>query len=170
MSGSIKKGRKPSKRSAGRPKAEISLKQLERLCELQPTHEELATYFQVSARTIERFLQTPEGKQAAEWGYGRGRISLRRQQFKLLREGSNTMAIWLGKQILGQRDKVEQTLRTPPGDPLRIEAEVSDRRQAILLNQLFAPEEIAAAHQKMLERERVAQAAAMDHGQTTQVH
>ena len=87
------------------------------------------------------------------------------------------MNIWLGKQYLGQRDKQEQTLRTPPGDPLRIEAEINDRRQAILLNELFAPEEIAAAHQKMLERERATPAAAgnptaapTDHGQTPQVH
>jgi hypothetical protein len=92
-----------------------------------------------------------------------GRISLRRQQFKMLREGSTAMAIWLGKQYLGQRDRVEQTLRTPPGDPLRIEAEVSDRRQAVLLNELFGPEEIAAAHQKMLERERVEPPAAKAH-------
>jgi hypothetical protein len=68
-------------------------------------------------------------------------------------------------------------LRTPPGDPIRIAAEVTDRRQAILLNELFGPEEIAAAHQKMLERERATQAAAenptaapTDHGQTPKVH
>ena len=64
------------------------------------------------------------------------------------------MAIWLGKQILGQRDKLDTTLRTPPGEAFRIEAEVNDRKQAILLNQLFSPEEIAAAHQKLEELER----------------
>jgi hypothetical protein len=174
---SIKKGGEPLKKTRGRPKAEVDLKQLEKLCELQCTHEELATYFRVSVSTIERLLQTPEGKEAAQWGYGCGKISIRRQQFKLLKAGSSAMAVWLGKQYLGQRDRMEQTLRTPPGEAFRIEAEVSDRRQAILLNELFAPEEIAAAHQKLLERERAAQAAAenptalpTDHGQTPKVH
>lgn len=47
------------------------------------------------------------------------------------------MAIWLGKQYLGQRDHLEQTLGTPPVDPLLIEAEITDRKQALLLNELF---------------------------------
>lgn len=121
---------------------------------MQATQQELATFFRVSERTIERLAATPKVAEIIERGRAVGRISVRRQQFKLLKAGSNTMAIWLGKQYLGQRDKVEQTLRTPPGDPLRIEAEVTDRKQAILLNELFAPDEIAAAHQKLLERER----------------
>jgi len=154
LSGSIKKGREALKKTRGRPKAEIDLRQLERLCELQCTHEELATFFRVSTKTIERLAATPEGREAIDRGAALGRISLRRQQFKLAREGSAVMNIWLGKQYLGQRDKQEQTLRTPPGDPLRIEAEVSDRKQAVLLNQLFTPEEIASAHQKLEELER----------------
>gem|GEM_PF-555866 len=177
MSRSIKKPRDRSERKAGRPRAEVDLKQLEKLCELQCTQEELATFFRVSLSTIKRLAATPEVRQLIDRGAALGRIAVRRQQFKLLREGSATMAIWLGKQYLGQRDKVEQTLRTPPGDPLRIEAEVTDRRQALLLNELFAPDEIAAAHQRMLERERTTQAAAgnptaapTDHGQTPKVH
>ena len=154
MSGSIKKGRKALKKTRGRPKAEIDLRQLERLCELQCTHEELATFFRVSTKTIERFAATPEGREAIDRGAALGRISLRRQQFKLLRGGSTAMAIWLGKQILGQRDKLDTTLRSPPGEAFRIEAEVNDRKQAILLNQLFSPEEIASAHLKLEELER----------------
>jgi hypothetical protein len=157
---SIKKGGLPLKKTRGRPKAEVDLKQLEKLCELLCTHQELATYFRVSVSTIERLAATPAGGEAIERGRNLGKISVRRQQFKLLKAGSPVLAIWLGKQYLGQRDKLEQTLRTPPGEAFRIEAEVSDRRQAILLNELFSPDEIAAAHQKMLERERAAQAAA----------
>ncbi|HZL25106.1 MAG TPA: hypothetical protein VFC39_01095 [Acidobacteriaceae bacterium] len=170
MSRSIKKPRDRSERKAGRPRAEVDLKQLEKLCELQCTQEELATFFRVSLSTIKRLAATPEVRQLIDRGAALGRIAVRRQQFKLLREGSATMAIWLGKQYLGQRDKVEQTLRTPPGDAFRIEAEVSDRRQALLLNELFAPEEIAAAHQKMLDQERAAHPATTDHGQTPKVH
>jgi hypothetical protein len=162
LSRSIKEPGGRSERKPGRPRADVDLEQLEKLCELQCTQEEIASFFGLSLSTIKRLAATPEGGAAIERGQALGRISLRRQQFKLLREGSNTMAIWLGKQYLGQRDKIEQTLRTPPGDPLRIEAEISDRRQAILLNELFGPEEIAAAHQKMLERERAKPPAAKD--------
>jgi hypothetical protein len=154
LSGSIKQRPEALKKTRGRPRAEIDLKQLERLCELQCTQEELATFFRVSTKTIERLAATSEGPEAIDRGAALGRISLRRQQFKLLRGGSTAMAIWLGKQILGERDRLDTTLRTPPGEAFRIEAEVNDRKQAILLNQLFSPEEIASAHQKLEELER----------------
>ena len=35
-------------------------------------------------------------------------MSLRRQQFKSAEAGNVTMQIWLGKQYLGQTDKVEE--------------------------------------------------------------
>ena len=40
---------------------------------------------------------------------GLGKISLRRNQWRLA-EKSATMAIWLGKQYLGQRDQVEASV------------------------------------------------------------
>ena len=41
-----------------------------------------------------------------ERGKGKGRISVRRMQMKLLEQGNATMGVWLGKQILGQTDQV----------------------------------------------------------------
>jgi len=117
------------------------------------TQDELAGFFGVSLSTIERLFKTPDGEEAAQRGYNLGKIRVRRQQLNLLKEGNVTMAIWLGKQFLGQRDKVEQTLRTPPGDPLRIDADVHDRRTALLLTELFSPDEIAAARRKLQEIE-----------------
>jgi len=177
LSRSIKKPKGRPERKPGRPPADVDLEQFEKLYELQCTQEEIASFFRLSLSTIKRLAATPEVRNILDRGAALGRISIRRQQFRLLREGSNTMAIWLGKQYLGQREKIDTTLRTPPGEALRIEAEISDRRQAILLNELFAPEEIAAAHQKMLERERATPAAAgnptaapTDHGQTSKTH
>ena len=40
---------------------------------------------------------------------GLGKISLRRNQWRLA-EKSATMAIWLGKQYLGQKDQVEASV------------------------------------------------------------
>jgi hypothetical protein len=39
-------------------------------------------------------------------GKAKGRISVRRQQLKLLEAGNATMGVWLGKNILGQTDEV----------------------------------------------------------------
>ena len=42
------------------------------------------------------------------WGRATGKLSLRRKQIQIMEETNNsTMAIWLGKQILGQTDKQE---------------------------------------------------------------
>ena len=38
-----------------------------------------------------------------------GKASLRRTQFKIAEKGNSAMAIFLGKQYLGQTDKAEQT-------------------------------------------------------------
>jgi len=52
-------------------------------------------------------------------GMERGRASLRSFQFQLAKAGNPTMNIWLGKQYLGQSDRVQQEisgeLKTTPG-------------------------------------------------------
>lgn len=45
-------------------------------------------------------------------GRADGRSSLRRMQFQTAEKGNPTMQIWLGKQLLGQRDKIEQEIDT----------------------------------------------------------
>jgi hypothetical protein len=87
-------------------RAEIDLVELEKLCGLQCTDEEIAAWFNVSVRTIERRRQEPEFSEVMHRGRARGRISVRRMQMKLLEQGNASMGIWLGKQLLGQRDNV----------------------------------------------------------------
>jgi hypothetical protein len=41
-----------------------------------------------------------------ERGKARGRLSLRRAQLKMVEDGNATMGIWLGKNVLGQRDEI----------------------------------------------------------------
>jgi hypothetical protein len=41
-----------------------------------------------------------------ERGKAKGRISMRRAQLRILENGNATMAIWLGKQYLGQTDEI----------------------------------------------------------------
>src|SRR5215471_10857838 len=86
--------------------AEINLGELERLCMMQCTDEEISAFFNVTTRTIERRRKNPKFREAMDRGKAKGRISVRRQQFKLLEAGNATMGVWLGKQILGQTDEV----------------------------------------------------------------
>lgn len=90
----------------GRPKKEIDADQFEKLCGLQCTLTEIASYFHCSEDTVERWCKRNYSLTFAE-AYkkhsGSGKISLRRAQFRLA-EKSAAMAIWLGKQYLNQRD------------------------------------------------------------------
>lgn len=92
----------------GRPKIKIDRKSFEKLCFLQCTLEEVAAFFCCSVDTIERWCKREYRASFAEvFGQKRqvGKISLRRAQFRLA-ERSATMAIFMGKQYLGQREDV----------------------------------------------------------------
>lgn len=86
------------KNKVGRPRAKIDAEQVEKLASMQCTYEEIASFFGVSKSTISDNFRTEITK-----GRSVGKISLRRNQFKLS-ETNATMAIWLGKQYLGQRE------------------------------------------------------------------
>src|SRR5271163_4048836 len=87
-------------------KAGIDLAELEKLCGLQCTDEEIAAWFNVTTRTIERRRKVKKFASVMDRGKAKGRISVRRQQMKLLESGNATMGVWLGKNILGQVDEV----------------------------------------------------------------
>jgi protein involved in sex pheromone biosynthesis len=89
-----------------RPRIDIDREQFEKLCSIQCTINEIAGYFNCSVDTIERWCKR-EYKEGFADIYdkkrGVGKISLRRSQFRMA-ETNPTMAIWLGKQYLGQKD------------------------------------------------------------------
>ena len=59
--------------------------------------------------TIGRRKQDDPGfADALKRGKEQGKVSLRRLQWKAAQNGNITMLIWLGKQVLGQRDRMEQ--------------------------------------------------------------
>jgi hypothetical protein len=95
-----------TRHTRGRKPIEIDFVELEKLCALQCTDEEIADWFNVSTRTIESRRKQPEFAQVMKRGRSRGRISVRRAQMKLLEGGNGTMGVWLGKQLLGQRDVI----------------------------------------------------------------
>lgn len=88
---------------AGRPKKEIDYDIVEKLANIQCTQEEIASFLGVSVRTLQR---DEEFCHIYKKGQENGKMSLRRIQYKLA-EKNTAMAIFLGKQYLGQRDNVE---------------------------------------------------------------
>ena len=92
-----------------RPRKQIDQKQFENLCGLQCTKEEICDWFEVSDKTLDRWCnETYEESFSDVFSQkrGKGKISLRRMQMRLA-EKNASMAIFLGKQYLGQTDKVE---------------------------------------------------------------
>jgi len=75
---------------------------------------------------IEKRRKEPAFKEAMERGKAMGRISVRRSQMKLLEAGSATMGIWLGKQLLGQRDVTPIELTGANGSEIKFSKETID--------------------------------------------
>lgn len=95
---------------AGRPRKKIDPKQFEQLCTLQCTLDEMCSFFECCTDTLENWCKRTYKKNFSEVfreKRGMGKISLRRAQFRLA-EKNAAMAIWLGKQYLGQRDDAGQ--------------------------------------------------------------
>ena len=97
-----------------RPRKEIDQDEFEKLCGLQCALNEIADWFDVSTDTIERWCKrtyTREDGTPMNFAEvfaikrGRGKISLRRYQFELAKKNAN-MAIWLGRNYLGQSENV----------------------------------------------------------------
>lgn len=90
----------------------INQKQFESLCAIQCTEEEILSVLDVGKNTLIRWCKDTYG---VDFGTifkekrQNGKASLRRNQFKLA-ETNPTMAIWLGKQYLGQKEQVEQVM------------------------------------------------------------
>jgi hypothetical protein len=78
------------------------------LGEINATHAEAAAVLGVCRETLEKFLGTHKNAyEAYENGKAEGRVSLRRKQYEAALGGNTTMLVWLGKQLLGQKDKHE---------------------------------------------------------------
>ena len=118
----------------GRPQKEIDKEQFEKLCYLQCTLAEIASFFSCSEDTIERWCrrtyQNEEGlpitfAEAYKIHSAGGKISLRRWQFKMA-EHNPSMAMFLGKVLLGQRETVD------------VNVDMSDNREVEALDAYFA--------------------------------
>lgn len=96
------------KKKQGRPRAEIDARQFEELCRIQCTQREICSVLGVSEKTLTRWCMDNYGLEYSQ-AYNKyadfGKKNLRHVQFRMAEAGSERMAIWLGKQYLGQSDK-----------------------------------------------------------------
>lgn len=87
-----------------------------KLVSMQCTQEEIASWFNISVDTLDRWCLREMGEKLAEFWDKRkftGKVRVRKAQFAIMEAGGSgaaTMAIFLGKALLGQRD-------TPPDTP-----------------------------------------------------
>ena len=105
-----------------RPKVKIDLSELEKLATLQCTEEEIAAYLGISARTLQRRLKVAKFGDIVERARAKGRVSVRRNLFRLANSGNIAAAIFLSKNLLGYRDVVNTEHTGMGGGPIQIAA------------------------------------------------
>ena len=90
-------------------KKKISAEQVAKMSAIGCSITEIAEVLGVARVTISRRFQKEIEKGKAE-----GRAKLRHLQWQAASDGNITMMIWLGKQLLGQTDKQESSVRIDP--------------------------------------------------------
>ena len=99
-----------TKNKGGRPRKIIDQKQFEGLCAIQCTQEEICAVLSCDEVTLNKWCKETYGcgfSQVFRQKRQGGKASLRRKQWNLA-ETNATMAIWLGKQYLDQKDNVDE--------------------------------------------------------------
>ena len=88
----------------GRPKADIKPEQVAALARIGCTQEEIAAVLKCTPLTLRNRF-----KEEIRSGMDEMRASIRRWQYMKAKDGNVAMLIWLGKQYLGQKDRMEET-------------------------------------------------------------
>lgn len=104
----------------------IDKRLFENLCGIQCTKEEICSVLEVSEKTLNSWCNSTYGDNFSlvfQQKRGKGKASLRRYQFELAKKNP-TMAIFLGKQYLEQKDKIEADINRNPIEDLTPLAEL----------------------------------------------
>ena len=119
----------PAKNKGGRPKKNIDQAEFEKLCGMQCTKLEICDWFGLTDKTLERWC-----KDTYKLGFSEvfkkkrinGKIALRRNLLQM--SSSNAaVAIFLAKNWLGMRDKLDVDTETAP-TPVTVNIQVEDGR------------------------------------------
>ena len=92
-----------------RPLKEIDKGEFEKLCALQCTEAEICQWFGVAEKTLNSWCKRTYREsfsQIFRQKRGKGKIALRRAQMQAALGGNTSLLIFLGKQYLGQSERV----------------------------------------------------------------
>lgn len=101
---------------SGPPPIVVDEEILKGLAAIQCTMEEMSAVLGCSVDTLERRYADVIRKAKEQ-----GKSSLRRKQYQVALSGNPTMLIWMGKNVLGQTDKVAQEVTGAGGGPIQIQ-------------------------------------------------
>lgn len=112
---------KKKRGKGGRKRIEIDYATLDKLCSMQCTGEECAAILSINYDTLNAALKRDKNGGFSEYFKQKsavGKMSLRRRQYEVARDGNPAMLIWLGKQWLNQSDKseLETTVKVQQAD------------------------------------------------------
>lgn len=93
---------------AGKPKAQVDTELVRDYASIGCTIEEIAILCRVSEQTL---YNREDILNAIKDGRENLKQSLRRMQLESARKGNTTMLIWLGKQLLNQRDRLDSDIK-----------------------------------------------------------
>lgn len=94
-----------------RPKKEIDIKIFENMCKIQCTKDEMCSVLDIDEKTLTRWCKETYNEGFSDIYKKKSKVglmSLRRIQFEHAKKNPS-MAIFLGKQYLGQKDVIENT-------------------------------------------------------------
>tara|TARA_R100000664_G_C2756978_1_gene145003 strand:- start:2251 stop:2619 length:369 start_codon:yes stop_codon:yes gene_type:complete len=91
----------------GRKSINIDPDQVRALARLSCSYEEIADVLKIGRSTFAKKLKEKTIREAYERGKSEGAVSLKRAQFDTAVSGNTAMLIWLGKNRLGQADRIE---------------------------------------------------------------
>lgn len=98
----------------GRPIIQLDWEKIANLCWIQCTGPEIASVLDIDQDTLTNACKRDHGMTFKEWAANKrqgGKASLRRYQWKAAQGGDRTMLVWLGKNMLGQSDKMENRVK-----------------------------------------------------------
>lgn len=117
--------RGPKKGEGYKPTKDIDWKKLDAMCKIMCTEDEIASILEMSIQSLNEKIKAEKGKTFFDYykeKSAEGKMSLRRSQYsaaigramviedgEVKEKGTNpniTMQIWLGKQLLGQKEQV----------------------------------------------------------------
>ena len=96
----------------GRTKKIVDPEQIRSLAKLGCTWDEIASVLQIARGTFAARMKEKTNRDAYDLGIAEGNMSLRRAQYDSAMGGNSTMLIWVGKNRLGQTDRVETSNET----------------------------------------------------------